>query len=73
MDTFKSQKEAVLAHLRKHGHITPLMALSEYGCMRLAAVINALRNEGYAINTLRQESVSRITGKKVHYADYTLT
>lgn len=73
MKAFKSQKEAVLAHLQQYGHITPLMALAEYGCMRLAAVINDLRNDGYAIKTLRQENVSRITGKKVYYADYTLT
>jgi hypothetical protein len=73
MKAFKSQKEAVLAHLQQYGHITPLKALAEYGCMRLAAVINELRNEGVAIETLRKDSVSRITGKKVYYADYTLT
>lgn len=73
MEAFKTQKEAVLAHLKKYGHITPLTALTEYGCMRLAAVINLLRNDGCAIKTTRKDSVSRITGKKVYYADYTLT
>lgn len=65
-----SQKDAVLRHLRKYGHITPLKALVEYGCMRLAAVIHELRKEGYTIVTLKKSSISRITGRKVYFADY---
>ena len=46
-----TQKEMVLAHL-KGGHcITPLEALSEYGCFRLADVIYRLKDDGHDIKT----------------------
>ena len=35
----------------KAGPVTPLDALRECGCFRLAARINDLRNRGHAINT----------------------
>lgn len=46
----QSQKAKILNHL-KHGHsITPLVALSEYGCMRLSARIYDLKDEGHKID-----------------------
>ena len=48
---YKNQKEACLAYLMEHDCITPLEALHEFGCFRLAAVIARLRDEGYIIRT----------------------
>lgn len=67
----KTQKTVILAHLKRFGSIEPLTALREYGCYRLGARIADLRSEGYDITT-KQTSVSRITGKPVHYALYRL-
>lgn len=68
----KSQKAAILAHLRKYGSIEPLTALSEYGCYRLGARIADLRHEGYNIKTERQTSFSKLTGRPVVFAKYIL-
>lgn len=48
---YKTQKDACLAYLEEHGSITPLEALHEFGCFRLAAVIARLRDEGHIIKT----------------------
>lgn len=45
-----TQKEAVLAHMKKGKSITPLDALRLFGCFRLAAVIYKLREDGHVIN-----------------------
>jgi hypothetical protein len=61
----QSQKEQVLEHLKIHNYITPLTALNEYGCFRLAAIIHDLRktvdikttrggNKNYAIYSLKE-------------------
>ena len=49
-----SQTLQILNHLKK-SPITPLDALSNYGCMRLAARINDLRFQGYLIETDMKE------------------
>ena len=46
-----SQANEIMFHIRKYGSITPLEALDLYGCMRLAARVNDLRNRGHAIRT----------------------
>ena len=48
---YKNQKDACLAYLEEHGSISPLEALREFGCFRLAAVIARLREDGYVIRT----------------------
>lgn len=48
---YNSQKDNILAHLLKGYSITPLDALEQYGCFRLAAVIFNLRDEGHKIVT----------------------
>lgn len=68
----KTQKTVILAHMKRFGSIEPITALREYGVYRLGARIADLRNEGYNITTETQTSVSRITGKPVHYALYKL-
>lgn len=61
----KSQRELVLEHLMRVGSITPMEALSEYGCFRLASVIWDLREAGYPIDTNYPDE-----GKR--YAIYTM-
>ena len=60
-----SQCDQVLRHLKK-APITPMQALQDYGCMRLAARIDDLRGKGYRIKT---EMVKR-NGKR--FARYRL-
>jgi len=56
----------ILTHLRDVGSLTPMEALNEYGCFRLAAHIESLRKDGHRIFT---EMVNE-SGKK--FAKYTL-
>ena len=46
-----SQKEKIKSHLLQYGSITPLQALTHYGCFRLAVVIQRLRDKGMNIET----------------------
>jgi hypothetical protein len=62
---YKNQKDACLAYLEEHDSITPLEALHEFGCFRLAAVIARLREDGHIIRTDIAEGEKR-------YAIYTL-
>ena len=62
----------VLQHLKRFGSIEPLTALREYGIYRLGARVADLRSEGYHIVTETKASVSRITGRQVHFANYKL-
>lgn len=45
----KTQKEMTLDYMERYGSISPLEALSAYGCMRLAARIADLKKDGYFI------------------------
>lgn len=62
----------MLRHLQEYGSIEPLTALREYGCYRLGAIIFNLRADGYNITTEIMKTKSRITGKPVRFAKYTL-
>ena len=46
-----TQKTRILNHLDNQNSITPLEALNKFGCMRLAAVIWTLKDEGHNIKT----------------------
>ena len=46
-----SQRVAILAHLKKGKKISQLQALRMFGCMRLAAVVFRLREQGHSIRT----------------------
>jgi hypothetical protein len=50
-ESTKSQKAQVKDWLSKGKSITPMEALEMFGCMRLAAVVFELRDEGMAIET----------------------
>jgi hypothetical protein len=62
-----SQRKQILNHLLAGNSITPLEALGVFGCFRLAARIEELRDDGYAIDTELREDPK---GKK--YARYTM-
>lgn len=61
----KTQKDMCLEYLEEYGSITPLEALTAFGCFRLSAVIFELREEGYVIRTDINEGEKK-------YAVYTL-
>jgi DNA-directed RNA polymerase alpha subunit len=65
-----SQKDHILWHLKTYGSITPVEALREYGCFRLAARINELKEE-YDINSVMISQVNQL-GKKVSFSRYSL-
>ena len=60
-----SQQLDILRHLQQGNSITALEAMQEFRCMRLAAVVKDLRNQGHEIET---DMVSNFEGK--HYARY---
>lgn len=62
-----TQEQHILKHLRRHGSITPLEALSEYGCFRLSARCFDLKQAGYSIET----DLIKHNGKR--FAKYSLT
>lgn len=55
-----NQNEAILKYLQEGNQITPLVALREFGCMRLAARINDLRAKGYTIESRPVKVPTRI-------------
>lgn len=63
----ESQNKMIMGHLRRHKSITPLTAMSQYNCMRLAARIFDLKEAGHTIN---KEMVETHSGKQI--ARYTL-
>ena len=66
-----TQLNRILAHLLEHETITPLEALSEYGCYRLGARIADLRKQGYDIETKITAGKNRF-GDSVNFATYRL-
>lgn len=66
-----TQTQEILRYLKDHGAITPVDAMREFGCMRLAARIADLKAKGHKINTTMVSSMNRY-GKAVSYAKYTL-
>ena len=47
----KTQREAIMWHLKTYGKITSWEAIKEYGVTRLSNIIYKLKNEGYNIRT----------------------
>lgn len=50
-DQVKTQREAIMWHLKTYGKITSWEAIKEYGATRLSDIIFRLKNEGYNIKT----------------------
>lgn len=66
-----TQTQKIIEYMKKYGSITPLDALREFGCMRLAARINDIERQGVTIAHETEHSVNR-DGDKVCYARYKL-
>tara|TARA_B100000965_G_C19210814_1_gene591526 strand:- start:142 stop:420 length:279 start_codon:yes stop_codon:yes gene_type:complete len=50
-EQIKTQKDAILWHLKNYGNITSWEAIKEYGATRLSGIIFDLKAEGYPIET----------------------
>ena len=64
-----SQCEKILAYINENGSITPLDALREFGCMRLASRVNDLKRAGYAIISEMETKINK-HGDIVRYSRY---
>lgn len=69
--TKQNQKLRILDFMQKNGSITCMDAIDEFGCMRLPARINDLKEEGHII-TRRMELGTNRFGEPTHYARYYL-
>ena len=65
-----SHKERIEQHLFEFGTITPMEALREYGCFRLAPRIKELR-EDFEIETENVPYINKL-GDRVYHAKYRL-
>lgn len=66
-----TQAEMVLDYIKEFGSITPLEAIIDIGCYRLAARVSDLRKKGYPIKT-KMVSVQNRYGGKSNVARYSL-
>ena len=66
-----TQCEKILDYMRSNGSITPLDALREFGCMRLASRINDLKRQGIGITNTIETNINRY-GEKIRYSRYKL-
>ena len=60
-----SQKDDILFHLQEYGSITPMEALNEYGCFRLASRIHDLKRDGIDIEVSRVNKYATYFIKKL--------
>lgn len=66
-----SQCASILSWLRAGKPLTPLIALDQFGCFRLAARINNLRDAGHTISST-MITVTNRDGSKSRVAEYRL-
>ena len=66
-----NQCQMVLKYMRDFGSINPLESVRDIGCMRLAARISDLREQGYPIVRRTKTGKNRY-GKDVSFAEYYL-
>lgn len=71
MSSKMTQRAKILQYLYDNEWITPLDALREFGCMRLAARIGELIRDGYPIESELITDKNRY-GDSVRYARYRL-
>lgn len=62
----QSQCKLILDHLNRFGSITPITALTSYGCMRLGARILDLKQKGHNIIG------HKVTRNSKSFSEYTL-
>lgn len=66
-----TQCERILRHLEDFGSIDPMVAIKEYGCMRLASRIADLKGQGYDIVSERTKGKNRYS-EQTSYCTYRL-
>lgn len=66
-----TQCEKILRHLEDFGEITSLIAMKEYGIMRLASRITDLKKQGYPIVSETATGKNRY-GETTHWKVYRL-
>ena len=66
-----TQCQRVLEYMRQFGSITPMDAMQDLGCMRLASRIKDLKQQGYAVGR-RMKSGRNRYGNPVTFAEYYL-
>ena len=67
----ESQCNTIMAHIKRHGSITSLEAMTEYSIMRLASRVNDLRRRGVQIAAETVTGENR-DGRTVRYSRYKL-
>ena len=66
-----TQCEKILEYMQEFGSITPLDALREFGCMRLASRMTDLKKAGVKFKKTMVKGRNR-KGEAVRFAKYTL-
>ena len=66
-----TQCDRILRHLEDYGSINPMVAIQDYGCMRLASRIADLKGQGYEIVSERTKGKNRY-GEQTSYCTYRL-
>ena len=66
-----TQCEKIMQHIKEHGSITAIEAVTEYGIMRLASRITDLKKQGVPIVAEIVPGKNRY-GEKIYYAKYRL-
>ena len=64
-----TQTQQIYEHLSRGGSITPLEALQDFGCFRLASRISELRKAGHPIVVERVKD-KKANGEPMSYARY---
>ena len=67
----QTHEKMILDYMRKHGSITAMDAIRDFGCMRLASRVSDLRWDGYDVETVMEVGKNR-QGETVRYARYYL-
>ena len=71
-EELKTQKDAILTHLKRYGRISSMTAINRYGVTRLSAVIWTLRHkDGYDILATSETRKNRF-GNTTTYSVYQL-
>lgn len=71
MSSKATQCDLVLEFMAANGSITPVEALDELGCMRLASRISDLKRMGHSIRKEMVEKKNRF-GETVRFARYSI-
>ena len=66
-----TQRDKVLAYIRRFGFITSWQAYQDLGITQLASRLYELKQQGYVFTKTRINTTNRL-GEKTHYDEYRL-